>query len=408
MFLDLITIWVCKASYRLLRIFGRHGGALPGVIAEKLRPNLIQKLTQLPEGIVVVSGTNGKTTTTHLLSQVLKASGMHVFTNHSGSNMTRGILSSIVRFTTISGKLNYDVAVLEIDEAYAAILGPKLKPRGVLLTNVLRDQLDRFGEIDHTAKMLYKLAESADNIVVYNTSDSRLQKLNSIKTRAKKYSYGYSSKLSEHFVDDDTLYGGDKVEQKADYILSSYKNQFVKVNNISIPLDHLSGWHNALNLVGVYVIAKELFGVIDIDIYKKLTPPYGRGEAVEYKNSNIILQLVKNPAGFRTVIGINSDYPALIIVNDNIADGKDVSWFWDVDFRSMSSRKFINCSGTRAYDMALRLKYDDLSADDINTQIGEALDNFVSKTDKGVVFLTYTSMLQARTYLKSRGAKLGV
>lgn len=407
MVLDLLVIWFCKAVYSSLRVIGKHGGALPGMYAEKLRPSLINKLKRLPEGIIIVSGTNGKTTTTHLLSQVLKAQGMKVFTNHSGSNMTRGLLSSIVRFTTIRGKLNYDIAVLEIDEAYAALLGPQLKPRAVILTNVLRDQLDRFGEIDHTANLLFKLAESTKEIVVFNATDSRLSKLARINIKAKKVAYGYSGSLAKHFIDDDLLYGGEVKSPELNYILNDYNNGLIKTNKKNIKVSNLPGWHNALNLLAVYSLCSELFDVSSTEMYQNLTLPYGRGEIVHYKGKELILQLVKNPAGFRTVIDIYDNKPAMIIINDNIADGRDVSWLWDVDFRNFSARPSLYAAGTRAYDMALRLKYDDLETNLITTDIPKAIENFVDQTDGGIIFLTYTSMLQARTYLKNVGAELG-
>ncbi len=407
MILDIAVIWFCKVIYKILRLTGRHGGALPGVYAEKLRPSLINKLTHLPKGVVMVSGTNGKTTTTNLIAQVLSRSGLKVFTNHSGSNMTRGILSSVVRFTTISGKLNYDVAVLEVDEAYAAILGPLLNPSGVVITNVLRDQLDRFGEIDHTASLLKKLAESATNVVVYNSSDSRLVKIGKMKLKSNKVSFGYSLKVADNFIDDDSLYGGNKIEQKSDFQLLDYKNNKVNFNKKSIKLGNLSGWHNALNLVSCYALCSELFGIKDEEVYQNLQPSYGRGELVKYKNCNLTLQLVKNPAGFKAVIDLMPKDGALILINDDIADGRDVSWLWDVDFKSFTSRKTVYCSGSRAYDMAVRLKYDDVKYESVDTSIENSIEKFVMENSSGILFLTYTSMLQARTYLKKKGATFG-
>lgn len=409
MVLNLLVIWFCKFIYIVLRLSGRHGGALPGVYAQKLRPSLINMLSGLPEGVIIVSGTNGKTTTTNLITQVLARNNKRVFTNHSGSNMTRGILSSIVRFTTLTGKLNFDVAVLEIDEAYGAILGPLLKPRGVVLTNVLRDQLDRFGEIDHTASLLTKLAESATEIVVYNSSDSRLKKLEELDLKAKKVSFGYSQNVSKNFVDDDSLYGGKEIEQKSDFQLTNYDRTKVYIGNIVIDSNNLFGWHNALNLVSTYALCKEMYGYDNLEMYKGLYPSYGRGEIVKYKDCLLTLQLVKNPAGFRAVIDTNPSDPSVVVINDDIADGRDVSWLWDVDFSTFKSRSAVYCSGSRAYDMAVRLKYEDINVDQdkINTSISETIENFVVNHSSGIIFLTYTGMLQTRTYLKKKGAIFG-
>ncbi len=407
MVLDLLVIWFCKIVYKVLRISGRHGGALPGVYAEKMRPGLLNKLSTLPDGVIIVSGTNGKTTTTNLITQVLSKENKRVFTNHSGSNMTRGILSSIVRFTTLSGKLNYDVAILEIDEAYAAILGPLLKPRGVVLTNVLRDQLDRFGEIDNTASLLKKLAESATELVVYNASDSRLKKIEKMDIKAKKISYGYAQNIAVNFVDDDSLYGGTKIEQKSDFQLTDYKDNKVFFNKNIIKSKNLFGWHNALNTIGTYALCSKLFGINGTDIYDGLYPPYGRGEVVSYKDCDLTLQLVKNPAGFKTVIELMPESPTLVIINDGIADGKDVSWLWDVDFSSFSKRQAVYSGGVRAYDMTLRLKYEEVKVRETSISLEDSLEKFTSDNKTGIIFLTYTGMLQTRTYLKKNGAIFG-
>jgi lipid II isoglutaminyl synthase (glutamine-hydrolysing) len=405
--IDLPTIWLCKTVYWVLRKRGSHGAALPGLIAEKLNPGLIKKLTNLPEGIIVVSGTNGKTTTTHLLSEVLRKSGKKVFTNHSGSNMTRGLLASIVRYSTPSGKLPYDVAVLEIDEAYAAKLAPLLKPRAAILTNVLRDQLDRFGEIDHTAKLLLELARNTTELVVYNGNDSRLKQVKQIGS-AKKVSFGFDAVLSEHFPDDDALYraGKSRLIDKTEYTLKKLNESKITIQSPkdenTYDVSGLPGWHNCINLVSVVALCSELFGYSEPSIIEGLKPPYGRGETVIVDGKEFVLQLVKNPAGFRTAMDVLPGKPSLIVINDNIADGRDVSWLWDVDVSSFAERDQVFCSGTRAYDMAVRLKYAEVDSIN-NTDVDRSIADFVEKTNGGVVFLTYTAMLYARKVF----AKLG-
>jgi len=400
MIFDLFTIWLCKAIYFVLRRLGKHGAALPGLVAEKLRPSLLGRLSNLKGGVIIVTGTNGKTTTTHLLTQVLRRSGMRVFTNHSGSNMTRGLLASMVRFSSISGKLPYDVAVLEVDEAYASKLVGVLKPKGVILTNVLRDQLDRFGEIDHTAELLYDVAKGATGVVVYNACDTRLAKIGSMKLLAKTASFGFSSELTRHFPGDDEWYGSAKAKTPAsNYTLLKLGTIKYAGSSVVIDSDRLPGWHNQLNLTAVFALASELYGITDKKLYSMLTPPYGRGEEVLVGGCRLTLQLVKNPAGFRTAMDVKPEQPALIVVNDSIADSRDVSWLWDVDVAPLRARKTIYCSGVRGYDMSVRLKYSDISVVNTNTDIHESVDKFIASNREGVVFLTYTAMLQVRTYL---------
>lgn len=404
--LDIVVIWLCKVIYWFLRKTGRHGAALPGLVAERLRPGILKKLTSLPEGIVIISGTNGKTTTTHFIAQALRRSGKRVFTNHSGSNMTRGILASIVRYSTWSGKLPYDVAVLEIDEAYAAKLGPILKPRGVVVTNVLRDQLDRFGEIDYTAELLFKLADSATELVVFNANDSRLAKLASKRLKAKTASFGYDKTLKEHFVDDDSLYGKDKgTWLAADVMLKSFNNGQVEIYQgghlLTIQSPTMSGWHNAINLTATFALLSRLFGITKPEEFESLEPPYGRGEVIEVGGCMLTLQLVKNPVGFRTAMDVGINQAALIVINDDIADGRDVSWLWDVDVAPLASRPTIICSGSRAYDMTVRLKYNDINVANTTPNILSSLEDFTRSNREGVVFLTYTAMLKTRTILNN-------
>ena len=156
---------------------GGHGSALPGLIVEKLYPKFLNKvLAGLPGGVVLVSGTNGKTTTTKIIVDLLRADGYQVFTNRSGSNYTRGVISAALPQMR-RGKLPVDIAVLELDEAYATQFVDQVKPRYAVLLNVLRDQLDRFGEIDNTAKLLQYVARKTTGAVVTNEDDLRLRRL---------------------------------------------------------------------------------------------------------------------------------------------------------------------------------------------------------------------------------------
>jgi lipid II isoglutaminyl synthase (glutamine-hydrolysing) len=406
---DLPTIWLCKVVYWVLRKRGSHGAALPGLIAEKLNPGLVKKLCDLPEGIIVVSGTNGKTTTTHLTAEVLRRAGKRVFTNHSGSNMTRGLLASIVRFSTIGGKLPYDIAVLEIDEAYAAKLSPVLRPRAAILTNVLRDQLDRFGEIDHTANLLAELARNTTELVVCNANDSRFAGI-ATTGECKLVRFGFAPALVDNFPDDDALYAKSRrsVPHKNDFTLKSVVAGKATVSSSggvrSYDVSGLPGWHNAINITAVVALVDSLLGESDPDLFVGLQPPYGRGEAVLVGDKKFVLQLVKNPAGFRTSMGVLPGASALVVINDFIADGRDVSWLWDVDFSSFADRKLVLCSGTRGYDIAVRLKYSEVVSD-VEVDVERAILRFVAESHGGVVFLSYTAMLSARKVFTSLDTK---
>ena len=166
-----------KAARAVSRLRG-GGSALPGLVAERVDPGfLAHALADVPRGIVVVSGTNGKTTTTKMLVAVLRAHGLSVFTNPTGSNFTRGVISSMLGELPVNGRLKADMAVLELDEAHALRFAAAVRPTHALLLNVARDQLDRFAEIDHTAQLLASLAEQTTAGVVLNLDDSFVSRI---------------------------------------------------------------------------------------------------------------------------------------------------------------------------------------------------------------------------------------
>jgi lipid II isoglutaminyl synthase (glutamine-hydrolysing) len=402
---DLATLLICKTTLLGMRLMGRHGAALPGWILETINPSILPRvLGRLKDGVVVVSGTNGKTTTTHIISEVLKRGGIRVFTNHSGSNMTRGILSSIVRYASVGGHVPFDIAVLEIDEAYAAKLAPVIRPRASVLLNVLRDQLDRFGEIDYTADLLAELAENTSGVVLVNGGDSRLMHRTEALS-AKRLTFGPSNNLKKHYPTDDELHGKKVMAAHTvfDVELTSVKGPDcqIKHRDKSVRLrTSLAGWHNAINVTAAYALIRELYPKISVDRFTDVVAPYGRGEAILYKGCNITLQLVKNPAGFRITMDTLKDLPALIVINDAYADSRDVSWLWDVDVMQLARRPSVSVAGVRGYDMAVRLKYADINVQNASTDVTLALRSMVEMKKDFVVFLTYTAMLDVRTLLQ--------
>ncbi|MDO4898995.1 MAG: Mur ligase family protein, partial [Rothia sp. (in: high G+C Gram-positive bacteria)] len=183
------------------------GSAFPGLVMEKLHPQFVsEELAKLPLGVVVVSGTNGKTTTTKMVVQLLESQGLKVFTNRTGSNFVRGVAAALLGEMSLTGKLGADIAVLELDEAHAVHFVKMVKPRYSLLLNVLRDQLDRFGEIDTTRRMLSTVAGATSGTVVLNREDPRIRSLAEVAQPGAKVSYfGLSEKLRSLFPSDDEM-----------------------------------------------------------------------------------------------------------------------------------------------------------------------------------------------------------
>lgn len=385
------------------------GSAMPGLVVEKIYPESLEKsLKNLPYGVVVISGTNGKTTTTKIVSEILQSHGLKVFTNSSGSNFVRGVISSIIAKSDLLGNLNCDIAVLELDEAHARHFIKHVKPTHSLLLNVLRDQLDRFGEIDQTAKFLKNIAKATTDNVVINSDDENLN--NTLFTKdltAKVSGFNVSENIKKQFT-------YERTSAKKTGNIKSTSLVEISDNGGKIKLDSnttfnfttsLIGKHNFLNCTaGVALCNKILDKKFNqektISALKNTQAVFGRGEKINYKNQEITLILVKNPSGFNLSLKDAEKYKSkMIAINDNYADGRDMSWLWDVDFSELHEVELV--SGARSYDMELRLMHDNVNVKNNTENIGTAIKEFLSKEEKTkVIFCTYTSMLKIREELK--------
>ena len=402
------TVLIGKGARAVARIKG-GGSALPGLITEKIDPGFLANvLSDLPLGMVVVSGTNGKTTTTKMVVELLESYGLKVFTNRTGSNFTRGVVSSLLGEIR-NFKLNADIAVLELDEAHAVQFVHQVKPTYALLLNVLRDQLDRFSEIDKTAKLLSEIARNTTGGIVLNRDDPRIAALAENADIPVKY-FGYKSNLADKFPNDDELHTKKSTKiaskSKTDVELTDFSNRQATYDidgkSFTTPL-LLRGAHNTLNAAAALAITRMVLGkkVNNEKLMSALSqvkPAFGRGESVVINGQELEMILVKNPAGFRIAIAGQYDpnMAVMISINDHFADGRDVSWLYDVDFTAMKEVSVV--SGIRAYDMALRLQYDDIKVGLIEPDLRKALSKFLSdNSDKPKqIYCTYTTMLKLR------------
>ncbi|HEY8992342.1 MAG TPA: MurT ligase domain-containing protein [Candidatus Microsaccharimonas sp.] len=391
------------------------GSALPGLFVEKISPDFIkQTLAQLPRGIVVISGTNGKTTTTKMVVALLEAHGLKVFTNRTGSNFTRGVAAALLGDIDIKGNLDADIAVLELDEAHAVKFVEAIPPRYSLLLNVMRDQLDRFGEIDATAKMLEKIAIATTDTVVLNREDKRVLAVKGALKDQKVELFGLSDDLLKDFPsDDDMRSGGVKTTKRpaANVILKRYSGNEATYDLAGYEFSttlKLNGVYNVFNSAAAIALAHAILGEetksdIVLSTIASVTPAFGRGEELIVDGKPLELVLVKNPSGFR--LGLKSfsplGYATMIAINDNYADGRDMSWLWDVDFESLENEGVAEVAGIRAYDMALRLQYDEVTIGHIERDLTTALRQFIdNNSDKPKrIYCTYTAMLALRREL---------
>ena len=422
MIMNVIYILLGKAIILAMRLFGKNGSALPGLIVEKLYPRLLEnQLAKLSEGVVVITGTNGKTTTTKSTSFLIEQCGRRVLTNQTGSNLTRGIYSTIIKASSWTGEMPYDVAVLELDEAYSRVFARRFKPRFVLALNVMRDQLDRYGEINTTAQMIGDAVALATEGVVLNADDPRVRDLSS-RASAKVHYFGVSKELRADLPSDDELLvvsnkkHKKKTKQRKDHLMVELKE--FKPNHAAFGIAHktyhsrvqVHGLHNAFNMTAALsmalLVCPDMEPQFLVPTVEGIRSAFGRGETLEIDGKSITLSLVKNPSGFVQSLRSYSHETfdtTLIAINDDYADGRDVSWLWDVDVSYLQSVPTITTTGSRAEDMALRLDYEDIKTEHIDSDLESALEHtLTSNASTVIIYCTYTAMLQIRKMLASK------
>jgi len=428
---DVLSAVIGKSVRQVARLRG-GGSALPGLVIEKLDPGFLARvLGRLPYGVVAVSGTNGKTTTTKMIVEILESQGLRVFTNKTGSNFSRGVIAAAVQECSLAGRLDADIAVLELDEAHAIHFIARVKPRFTLLLNVLRDQLDRFGEIDATAKLLQRIAEATTDGLVVNREDPLLEQTGASQAdRLEVRSFGLSSDLRAMFPSDDDFHRGaaapdgpdEAARPEADVTLTRVGDHEATFRIDGV--DHhtglkLEGLYNTFNAAAALatvrlVLAggvKQQSDALEVHAttgellasLANVRPAFGRGEQLELDGHTLELVLVKNPAGFRLAL---ASFPAagvasMIAINDQYADGRDMSWLWDVDFGTLAETGVDTVSGTRAWDMALRLDHDDVNVGQVEEDPQRALAEFRRRTmgQPRRIYCTYTAMLALRKEL---------
>lgn len=404
-----------RAAGLLSRVLGRGGSALPGLIAEKIDPRTIEKLVGgVRRGVVIVTGTNGKTTTTKMLVGILQAEGLSVVTNPTGSNLARGIATHLMRAASWRGRMDADLAVFEVDEAAVRTLSPRLSPKLIIVTNLARDQLDRFGELATTAEHVAAALRHAE-VAVLNADDPLVVEM--ADAGADPRFFGAASEVRDSMPADSSLYGAleeggprpdlrvrlerAEAEGFGEYVQLSLGDDRLELH-LQVP-----GTYNGYNAAAALLAGLE-YGADTpraVAALEAIRPAFGRGQVIDWRCRRVRLLLVKNPAGFNQIIRLLADIEpssVLIAINDLDADGRDVSWLWDARLEDLTaSRHRFGTSGLRAYDMGLRLKYADIEAWS-EPDLGVALDRLVGSAAEGETVLlvpTYTAMLRLHSML---------
>jgi UDP-N-acetylmuramyl tripeptide synthase len=452
----LASIWAAKTAARASRAMRRGGGtAAGGLVGLWLNPSLIGELAaQLGQGCVVITGTNGKTTTSLLISQTARAAGLLPLANASGSNLTRGIASTLAFAVDADGALDEaerNLGVFEVDEATVTQALPQLRPRVAVFTNLFRDQLDRYGEVDAVASRWREaLAAAPANLrLVLNADDPAVSSLGEDREGVTYFGVEdrkLHSGAPEHASD--ALFC--RCGARLDYAVAFYGHvghwscpacgRVRPKPAVSARLVKLGDGHSArfqleshgekstlqLAIGGLYNVYNALAAAAAAQALElprsalegalaSTGAAFGRQEAFEVDGRRVEVYLGKNPAGLNQVLSTllldGTRGTALIILNDGIADGRDVSWIWDADFEVAAGRlKRVIVGGTRAADIALRLKYADWdeSTLEVVPQIAAALDRALVVTPPGeclTVIPTYTAMLSVRELLARRAGK---
>ncbi|MFZ5596680.1 MAG: MurT ligase domain-containing protein [Bacillota bacterium] len=434
---------VSKAVLVVIRLLGRgKGSSLPGSIALKIYPGFIGDLRdRLQRGLIVVTGTNGKTTTNNMLARVLEGSGFRVLVNREGANLITGIASALAREMDITGRRTFDYACFEVDEAAFPAVAARVKPNYVVITNFFRDQLDRYGELDRTVSLVGNSLKGLEGARLILNADDPLVAQLSINTGLQAVFYG----MAEHgevqkqgseareakfcpFCGRELSYLFYHYSQLGSYKCSgcSFSRPLPDVEGVSprsgansvscqarfrqgspIPLNiPVYGMYNLYNALAAFSTAV-LLGIgprAAAEMMAGYRPATGRMERFLYRGKPVYLNLVKNPTGFNAGLEAllkmtDGRVDTLIAINDNGADGRDISWLWDVDFEILEEHResfgeFV-CSGQRAEEMAIRLKYAGIpdSRLVVKRDFREAIDRLLSGgAEKLYIMATYTAL----------------
>lgn len=438
----ILSIMISKVTIFLTKTLLKGGTTFPGRVALKIDKNILAKVSKGYK-VVLVTGTNGKTTTTSMIYNIVKENGHKVITNNTGANLYSGIVTTFIDNYSFFNKVSDTFAIIEVDEANVKYITEHLTPEVITVTNLFRDQLDRYGEVYTTlTKILEGLPNVPTSTLVLNGDESLLGDLklpnptvfygfNAILNENKtievnadakfckfcKAPYSYNYITYNHLGDfycPSCGYKRAKLKYSVDEILDlTPESSTVKFSDLEVLISQ-SGVYNIYNALNAYAITKEL-GIEDSVIKSSLesqSSSFGRQEILNIEGKDVKIILVKNPAGYNQALDTlclnKHSFGAAFLLNDNYADGRDVSWIWDVDFEKLHTldidETFV--SGMRCYDMAVRLKVAGLNPDNfILEETFEGLTEKIktSKSDKIYVLATYTAMINFRKHLHSKG-----
>ena len=438
-----------RAARALSRRAGRGGTSLPGKLLLRLEPQAIAQLAgRLPRGNAVISATNGKTTTAAMVAAIMERTGARLVHNRAGANMAGGVATSLLGAAGPGGRIAGDLGLFEVDEFWLDRVTAQLRPRALLLANLFRDQLDRYGELETIAERWADVVRAGGpRTLVLNADDPLVADLgreragetiffgvedvsvalpglshasDSKHCRRCGTPYAYDAAFLGHLGHYHCPTGDNRRPEPqvaaTRVVLNGARSAHITVRTpagtieVALPLP---GLYNVYNALGAAALSLALGASLE-DVragLEAVSPAFGRAETVQVGGRPVSVLLVKNPAGanevLRTLALEEGDHDLFAVLNDRTADGRDVSWVWDADFELLAGRlRRATCSGTRAAELALRLKYAGVPTDRLQVvdDVADGLDAAVAGGEGPLYVLpTYTALLELRRELVARG-----
>jgi UDP-N-acetylmuramyl tripeptide synthase len=443
-------ILAARAVGELARRAGRGGGtSLPGKVLSRQEPRAIERLAaRLPEGTAVISATNGKTTTAAMAASILQRTGVRLVHNRAGANMAGGVASTLLGAARRGGAIAGELGLFEVDEFWLDRIGPELHPRAMLLGNLFRDQLDRYGELDTIADRWAALVASTNDVhLALNADDPLIADLgrdrrdvtyfgvedpsmaldqmqhasDSKHCRRCGAAYVYDAVYLGHLgryrclscgqTRPDPAVAAERIELHGTRSASFELRTPAGSATVVLPLPGLYNVYNALGAASLCLSLGATLEQIAAGL-SSVSAAFGRAERIAVADHELSILLMKNPAGaneiLRTLALESGPLDLLGILNDRTADGRDISWIWDADFELLADRaRRVTCAGTRAAELALRLKYAGIPTDRLHVtpSLPAALDQALAASADGPLFAlpTYTALLELREELSRRG-----
>lgn len=437
--MHIIAVITGKMISIVLKMFGKRGGSLPGKIAVKICPDLLKHF-KYPKITVLVTGTNGKTSTTNMIAEIFAESGKNIATNSRGDNIINGIASLLIKSSNMRFEIKTDALILEVDELTLAKYLPMMDASDIVITNFFRDQLDRSGEMETIITKIGNALKDYKGRLFLNEDDPNVKRLSYVAKSAQIKSFGIQmsaeSKTEDNkessqneagegkfcpickasLVYDSRVYshlGKYRCQncefsyEEPDFLAKDIDGEKMKVMSKYYFYSFDATYH-VYNTLCTISVAKTY--EIDDDIINEVTGSFslgiGRMEKINVNAKTVLLNLVKNPTGANEIIKYIEKNAGkktiLILLNDNYADGTDVSWIWDVNFESLNNVQKVITTGKRAYDMALRFKLSEI-CDDIKVQkdLKSSVNEFLANEGCLYAISTYTGLFELRDMLLS-------